>query len=57
MAINNLDMRPSWQLLMAEGYRAFRVTKGKLVALPDPGDVENIFFLPEHVAVPRDCSI
>lgn len=55
MRINQFDMAPSWQLLMDEGYRAFHVNKGKLQTLLEPGEVENIFFLPEHVQMPRGC--
>jgi len=47
MAINGFDMAPSWSFFLDCGYRAYRLLAGKLVSLPHPGAVENIFFVPE----------
>ena len=52
MAINRFEMAPSWQFLTSEGYRAHQIVCGRLLPLLDPGEVENIFFLPScQVAV------
>jgi len=47
MAINGFDMAPSWAFFIDCGYRAYRLSAGKLVPLPQPGTVENIFFVPD----------
>jgi hypothetical protein len=47
MAINGFSMQPSWAFLHGEGYRAYRLESGRLVALTEPGRYENLFFLPQ----------
>lgn len=55
MEINGFDIASSWQFLLREGYRAYQVSSGKLQPLVEPGDVENVFFLPSTVAAPSSC--
>lgn len=55
MLINQFDMSPSWEFLMGEGYAAFEVNSGRLRYLSDPGNVENIFFLPAQFQIPHGC--
>jgi FkbM family methyltransferase len=46
MAINGFDMSESWRMLQELGYRGHAAVGGELQELSEPGDVENIFFLP-----------
>ncbi len=52
MHINGFDMALSWRFLMDQGYRAFSVRAGRLAHLDEPGEVENIFFLPANHHAP-----
>lgn len=53
MVINGFNMDASWHFLMNEGYAAFSVEGGKLGPIPEPREIENIFFVPPHVVIPR----
>lgn len=53
MEINGFQMNPSWHFLKGEDYVAYRVVGGKLAPLAEPGETENIFFVPPHVVVPK----
>lgn len=46
MEINGIEMGPCWEFLMSLGYEAFRVARGELKRITEPGRVENIFLLP-----------
>jgi FkbM family methyltransferase len=46
MTINRFDIEPSWQFLMSLGYRAFRLDGATMLPLAEPGQHENLFFLP-----------
>lgn len=57
MLINGFEMDASWQFLMGQGYRAYRVLDGKLTLMTEPFDYENIFFVPAEVDVPKVCLV
>jgi len=48
MAINGLSIEPAWTFLRALGYRAFRVERDALIPLSNPGEFENLFFVPSE---------
>ncbi|HEY2090743.1 MAG TPA: FkbM family methyltransferase [Thermoanaerobaculia bacterium] len=48
MAINGFTIDDSWSFLHRVGYRAFRLDRGKLVPLDDPGQHQNLFFVPKE---------
>ena len=47
MAINGFTMDDSWNFLLGLGYRAFRLDRERLVAIDDPAQHQNLFFVPE----------
>lgn len=57
MQINGFDIAPSWRLLVDQGYRAFSVRAGRLAQLDEPGEAENIFFLPANYHAPRELFV
>jgi FkbM family methyltransferase len=48
MAINGCSMEEAWETLTSWGYRAFHLKEGRLDALAEPGDFENLFLIPEE---------
>lgn len=46
MALNGFDMAESWLMLKNLGYAGHKVVDGELVEIGDPGQHENLFFLP-----------
>jgi FkbM family methyltransferase len=48
MDINGFTMDASWNFLCGLGYRAFRLERGRLVSIDDPGEHQNLFFVPEE---------
>jgi FkbM family methyltransferase len=49
MAMNRFSMDDSWRLLVALGYRGYRIEGSDLVELAEPGAHENMIFLPKGI--------
>lgn len=48
MEINGFTIDDSWNFLLGLGYRAFRLENWRLVGIDDPGEHQNLFFVPER---------
>lgn len=47
MEINGFSIDPSWEFLHGLGYRAFVLDRGRLRPIDEPGQHQNLFFIPE----------
>lgn len=48
MAINGFEMKRSWSFFLDHGYHAYQLSGRNLSPLKQPGDIENIYFLPKE---------
>ena len=51
MAINGFEMMRSWSFFLNNGYEAFQLSGKDLTLLEQPGDIENIYFLPQGLRI------
>ena len=47
MAINGFEITRSWSFFLDNEYKAFQLSGKELTLLQQPGDIENIYFLPQ----------
>lgn len=49
MVINGFEMARSWEFFLDHGYRAYQLSEKNLILLNQPGEIENIYFLPQDL--------